>query len=77
MTNLICAGDVGLLALTGPLEIAQFVSNGVAWWPRPVIASLQSAMRLEEQVDGRYLYAPRERGLCPVPRLTCRASITE
>jgi hypothetical protein len=66
----ICAGDVGLLLLTGPLQ------GGTPWeqyvraaqWPARVLEALRESMQLETRQAGLWLYSP---GNSTTPRPAC------
>jgi hypothetical protein len=55
----ICAGQVQLLVLNGPLSsAAEYAPFGVPWWPEPVIRALQARMQPAGELAGRLLYQP-------------------
>jgi hypothetical protein len=55
----ICAGQVPLLVLNGPLSsAADYAPYGVPWWPEPVIRALQARMQPAGEMAGRLLYQP-------------------
>jgi hypothetical protein len=66
----ICAGDVGLLLLRGPLQ------GGTPWeqyvraaqWPARVLEALRETMQLETRQAGLWLYSP---GNSTTPRQSC------
>jgi hypothetical protein len=66
----ICAGDLGLLVTSYPLESDGPEYHGYSRWPAPVLAALRSTMVLEVRDDGRFVYVPRDLDLgtgCEAP----------
>jgi hypothetical protein len=60
VVRMICAGEVGLVALAYPLEYGALIHvNGYEWWPPAVMAALQQKMIPAGMEGERYLYVPR------------------
>ena len=60
LVSRICNGDVGLVVLGQTLDAAARPTDQLhAFWPEPVISSLQATMSLEGEQAGRHIYTPR------------------
>jgi hypothetical protein len=57
----ICGGDVGLLVLDYPLEVANTAYHGYAHWPWPIFAALEGTMHRRGTLAERFIYTPRAR----------------
>jgi hypothetical protein len=66
LVDRICNGDIGLLVLGYPLEVAPRMTDGLhALWPAPILAALQERMQLEGRQAERYVYVPRPLAVRP------------
>lgn len=60
LVDRICSGNIGLLVLGYPLEVAPRMTDGLhALWPAPILAALEERMQLEGRQAERYVYVPR------------------
>jgi hypothetical protein len=56
----ICAGEVGLVILSKPLDQPDPNLLGYGFWPAPVWEAMQQRMMLEGMLDHRYVYVPSQ-----------------
>jgi hypothetical protein len=61
LVDRICRGEVGLVVVDYPLEVANTAYHGYAHWPWPIFEALRQAMAFEASPAERFVYTPRAR----------------